>query len=131
MRFLLDTHTLLWFIDGDEKLSSKARSHIENPENDICVSIASFYEIAIKLKTGKLSLSKSLDGIWQDTISQKISILPISKKYLLQYDQVPLLAEHRDPFDRLIIASAIAEDLTVITKDEKFANYQDLITIAW
>jgi PIN domain nuclease of toxin-antitoxin system len=131
MRFLLDTHTLLWFINGDEKLSLQARSNIENPENEVYVSVASFYEIAIKLKIGKLSLSKPLDGIWHDTVSQKIIILPISKKYLLQYDAVPLLAHHRDPFDRLIIAAAMTDDLIVLTRDEKFAYYESLIATAW
>ncbi|WP_415157331.1 type II toxin-antitoxin system VapC family toxin [Parafilimonas sp.] len=81
-------------------------------------------EIAIKLKTGKLKLSQSLNNYFQSALSYDISVLPINEKYLSEYDNVPLLPMHKDPFDRLIIATAIVEKMEIVTIDEKFSNYK-------
>jgi PIN domain nuclease of toxin-antitoxin system len=93
--------------------------------------MASFYEIAIKLKIGKLELHTSIHYYYQDTIKDLINILPISERYLSTYHQIPLLEEHRDPIDRLIIATAFGDKLSIITADNKFPLYSDFIDIIW
>lgn len=82
--------------------------------------MASFYEIAIKMKIDKLEIKTNLSRFYEDTIDDLITILPISERYLSAYQSIPLLEEHRDPFDRLIIATAFADNLNVITADSKF-----------
>ena len=131
MNLLLDTHALLWYIEGNSSLSTKAIHLIDNPLNDVFVSMTSFYEMAVKLRIGKLKLSKTFGDYFHDTISHDILVLPISENYLSQYDNVPLMPAHRDPFDRLIIATAIAERLDIVTMDKQFDNYKGLINIVW
>ena len=104
----------------DPSLSSHYITLINNPENDIYISMASFYEIAIKMKIDKLEIKTNLSRFYEDTIDDLITILPISERYLSAYQSIPLLEEHRDPFDRLIIATAFADNLNVITADSKF-----------
>ncbi|MCF2445409.1 type II toxin-antitoxin system VapC family toxin [Dyadobacter sp. CY345] len=131
MKLLLDTHAVLWFIDGDLQLSANARELIENPVNQIYVSAISFFEISTKLKLGKLSLQKPLNLIFQDIADAYIKVLPISNSHLLEYQNVPLISDHRDPFDRLIIATAVAENAGIISIDQKFQNYRSLVNVIW
>ena len=131
MKILLDTHIILWHSKKDPKLPNRIAQIINNQENEIFVSMASFYEIAIKVKIGKLELHNSIHQFYQDTIKDLITILPISERYLSTYHQIPLLEEHRDPFDRLIIATAFADKLSIITADNKFPLYSDFIDIIW
>ena len=131
MKILLDTHIILWHSKRDPKLPHRIVQIINNQENEIFVSMASFYEIAIKVKIGKLELHTSIHQFYQDTIKDLITILPISERYLSIYHQIPLLEEHRDPFDRLIIATAFADKLSIITADNKFPLYSDFIDIIW
>lgn len=93
--------------------------------------MTSFYEMAIKLKLGKLDLTTSLKDFFQKTIAQKIIVLPISENHVFEYLNVPSYAEHKDPFDRIIIATAICEKLDIITIDGKFKNYESLVNIIW
>ena len=130
-KILLDTHALLWFIEGDKQLSKTARINIEDPKNVVCVSMISFFEITIKLKLGKLTLKKSLEEIYKDTLSIDIKIVPISELHIFEYQNIPILENHKDPFDKLIIATAITENLEIITVDRKFALYGDLIKTIW
>nr|WP_295934854.1 type II toxin-antitoxin system VapC family toxin [uncultured Dyadobacter sp.] len=131
MKFLLDTHTLLWFIDGDSKMSHNARELIEDRRNEILTSVASLFEISIKLKIGKLLLEKSLDGFIRDVDKALIQVIPITNPHLLAYQKLPDIPDHRDPFDRLIIATACAESMTIITADPKFKNYSSHADIIW
>lgn len=131
MRLLLDTHALIWFIEGDNSLSYVSLTFIEDPENRIFVSMTTFYEMAIKLKLGKLDLTTSLEDFYQKTIAQKITVLPISENHVFEYQNVPFITEHKDPFDRIIIATAMYEKLDIITIDEKFQNYKSLVNIIW
>ncbi|SFQ43125.1 type II toxin-antitoxin system VapC family toxin [Parafilimonas terrae] len=131
MDLLLDTHALIWFLEGDASLSETARKAIENIVNKKYISIISFYEIAIKLKTGKLKLRQPLNNYFQSALSYDIVVLPINEKYLSEYDNIPLFPVHKDPFDRLIIATAVVEKLEIITIDEKFSNYHELVSIVW
>ena len=93
--------------------------------------MTTFYEMAIKLKLGKLDLTTSLEDFYQKTIAQKIIILPISENHVFEYLNVPSYSEHKDPFDRLIIATAISEKLDIITVDDKFQNYKSLVNLIW
>ncbi|GLU55312.1 type II toxin-antitoxin system VapC family toxin [Dyadobacter frigoris] len=131
MKLLPDTHAVLWFIEGDLKLSAKARELIENPRNEIYVSVTSFFEISIKLKLGKLSLQKSLNLIFQDITDAYIQVLPISNAHLLEYQNVPLINDHRDPYDRMLVATAVAENAGMISIDQKFENYLALVNVIW
>ncbi len=95
------------------------------------VSVASLFEIAIKVKIGKMVLIKPLDGIYRDIQIAAIEVIPISPSHLGEYQNIPLYADHRDPFDRLIIASAIVEKADIISVDPKFQYYTDLVNIIW
>jgi PIN domain nuclease of toxin-antitoxin system len=121
MRYLLDTHTLIWFIEGDLSLPSKVKKEITNVSNDCYLSIASLWEIAIKLNIGKLEFSFSFDNIEDFLSANKIQILPITFLHLQRLTNLNLI--HRDPFDRLIISQAIAENLTILTKDNNIQQY--------
>nr|WKN34361.1 type II toxin-antitoxin system VapC family toxin [Tunicatimonas sp. TK19036] len=122
MKYLLDTNALLWAMENDGHLTEKAREAIINGDNDIYVSIASLWEIAIKLSINKLDLTKTIDEIIQEMEHQGMFILQISLNAIRNVRNMPF--HHRDPFDRLIIAQAQADDLIVITKDEIFEEYQ-------
>lgn len=122
MSYILDTHTLLWFIENDTKLSSSAKSIIETFPKTIYVSVVSLWEIAIKVNIGKLKISASVDTLIKFLAEQDISVLPISNNHLSAYINLPL--HHRDPFDRMIIVQAIASKLTVLGTDETFDQYE-------
>lgn len=121
MNYLIDTHILIWFIEGNEQLSEKARSLIANPTNDIYISQASLWELTIKISIRKLSLSISIGELELFLITHQFKILGIKFSHyeILQY----LPFHHQDPFDRLIISQAKAEDYVVITHDERFKQY--------
>ena len=122
MRYLLDTHTLLWFLQGDKKLSDKARRLIDNPSNKKFLSIASLWEIAIKVSLGKLVLGKSFERLFPEQLYfNRIQILDITVDSLTKLTTLPF--HHRDPFDRLIIAQALVEDLPIIGGDAAFNAY--------
>ena len=127
MKFLLDTHTFLWFIGGDNQLSLYARNLIAEIENDIFLSSASLWEIALKTSIGKLDLGKPFDElIPEQLITNEITLLPIGIQALSVLTKLPF--HHRDPFDRLLIAQSIAEKLPIISKDNQFSSYSiDLI----
>ena len=131
MNILLDTHSLIWYTEENLLLSALSFTLITNPKNNIFVSIVSFYEIAIKLNLGKLKTENSIDYFFGEIIKKKITILPITQKCLSQYVSLPLFSDHKDPFDKLIIATAMEEDLTVVTTDKKFILYNELVNIIW
>ncbi len=118
--FLLDTHTLLWFLSDDQKLS-KAALEIIMKEETIYVSIASLWETAIKKSIGKLELHYSIQEIGDLCNEKAISILQIQPKHLEKI--IDLKNIHNDPFDRLIISQAITENITIITKDSIISQY--------
>ena len=122
MKYLLDTHTLLWFLMGDKKLSHKARRLIDNPENKKLLSIASLWEIAIKVSIRKLVLDKSFERLFPEQLHfNRIEILDITVNSLTKLTTLPF--HHRDPFDRLIIAQALVEKLPIIGTDAVFDAY--------
>lgn len=131
MNLLLDTHALIWNAKEDQLLTATIKSIIDNPSNRIYVSIVSFYELAIKMNIGKLGIGKSLLQFYMDTMSVKIEVLPIAPKYLEAFVNLPLFPNHKDPFDRLIIATALTDNLAIISADNKFSLYNELVTILW
>ena len=121
MNYLIDTHILIWFIEGDEKLSKQTQALITNPVNNIYISQASLWEMTIKISIRKLSLSISLSDLEIFLSSNQFQILETRFRHyeILQY----LPFHHQDPFDRLIIAQTKAEDYTLITNDHRFKLY--------
>jgi len=127
MTYLIDTNVLLWSLENSPKLSKKAREAITNSENEIYVSIASIWEIAIKLSIGKLDLAFTLDDIIEEIDYLGFIILPISLDALREVRTMPF--HHKDPFDRLIIGQAQVGKIVVISSDQKFMSYN--IKIIW
>jgi PIN domain nuclease of toxin-antitoxin system len=122
MKLLLDTHTFLWFIMGNPKLSEKARALIEDTGNDRLLSIASLWEIAIKHSLGKLSLARPFQALIPQQLERnRIEVLPITVAHLATVTMLPF--HHRDPFDRLLVAQAAVERLPVVTVDSAFDAY--------
>lgn len=125
MQYMLDTHTLIWFLEGNPVLSKEVRNIIEDAEKRKYVSIASIWEIAIKVSLEKLKLAKSLEDFLFDLSQTEITILPIKLPHALRVSKLDFF--HRDPFDRLIIAQSIEENLEVLTRDSDFSSY-DIVT---
>lgn len=121
MRILLDTHVLIWYLDGNQNLARPSRQLILDSNNAIFVSIASLWEIAIKTSVGKLKVSRSLADILPVLSAQSFEVLQIMPGHVLQV--ATLANHHRDPFDRMLIAQAQVEFLTVMTFDEIFGQY--------
>jgi PIN domain nuclease of toxin-antitoxin system len=121
MKYLLDTHTFIWMDNEPEKLSSSAHNAIRGLENSAFLSLASIWEMQIKLQAGRLRLRTSLAQIIQDQRRNGIELLSISLPHILALGE--LADHHRDPFDRILIAQARVEDLTLITRDPSIAQY--------
>ncbi len=121
MNCLLDTHTLLWYLQNSENLSDRTTEILEDVNHNLSLSIASLWEISIKLGLGKLRLQKSfseLEDVLQDL---KIGVLPITFADTECYLSLPL--HHRDPFDRMLIAQAMNHRLVLISRDSAFDAY--------
>jgi PIN domain nuclease of toxin-antitoxin system len=128
MRLLLDTHSFLWFLLDDPKLSKTAKDSIADPNNDIEISPASYWEIAIKISLNKYSLPESYEQFMErELATNQFRILPIEPKHTAALTSLPF--HHRDPFDRLIIAQAMVEQIPVVSGDEAFAVYP--VTCIW
>ncbi len=118
--YILDTHTLLWYLRDSEELSDTARNTINDAEY-ICTSAVSLWEIAIKHSIGKLNLEFSISQIEELCSEKDIYILLIKGNHLDELDKLP--DYHNDPFDRLIICQAITENMTIITRDSIIPKY--------
>lgn len=122
MRYLLDTHSLIWFLSGDAQLSAHARQLMDDEGNELFISIASLWEMAIKLSIGKLMLGQPFEKIFpQQLKNNSIEVIDISIDHLKVVCNLPF--HHRDPFDRLLIAHAHVEGLPIISIDAVFDNY--------
>ncbi len=122
MRALLDTHSFLWYSTDDPALSSRADQLIEDPANEILLSVASLWEIAIKVSIGKLVLTRSFEEAVLAQMSRNgIRLLEIEVRHVLEILRLP--HHHRDPFDRLIAAQARVEDIPVIGVDAILDSY--------
>lgn len=122
MNLLLDTHTLLWFTAGDSSLSQSACSAIEDLNNNRYVSVASLWEIAIKVSINKLTLSEPFETLIPEQLAEnRIELLDISVEHTALIASMPF--HHRDPFDRLVAAQAKVEQMTLVSVDAAFDAY--------
>ena len=132
MKYLLDTHTLLWVLFKDEELSEKARLAIQNSENEIFISVITFWEISLKYGIGKLEL----ENITPEEIPDKskeinIETIELTENEASTFFKLPKI-KHKDPFDRLIIWQAINRNITLISKDKAMKAYKDFgLRILW
>jgi len=127
MDIILDTQTFIWFCEGDEKLPNKVRDIISNKENNIKVSITSLWEMTIKMSIEKLVLSFSITEIMNLVFENGFKVLPIEAKHLISLFDLKYF--HRDPFDRMIIAQSISENIPVISSDGIFKEYP--VQVIW
>ena len=128
MKTLLDTHAFLWLITGDKRLSETARKIFLDQENSLFFSMTSLWEMCIKISLGKLSLK----GGWLKTIQDEMKInaihwLPIEMQHCAELTKLPF--HHRDPFDRMLIAQAMVEDMLLLSRDVRLSDYE--ITRVW
>lgn len=121
MILLIDTHALIWYIEGNKKLCKHVVSVIENTENTIFVSKASLWEMAIKMSLKKLEMSIPFNELEKFLEENEFAILDYTFEHLNTLLKLPF--HHSDPFDRLIISQAITDNLKIITHDESFALY--------
>ncbi|MEZ0368723.1 MAG: type II toxin-antitoxin system VapC family toxin [Candidatus Sericytochromatia bacterium] len=128
MSYLLDSHTVVWFLEGDPRLSDKAREIIEAAESELCVSAVSFWELGIKSSLGKLRLRSHPSEMMQKMVELEIRILQIEPAHVSGIVVLPF--HHKDPFDRLLIATALAEEFSLISADHHFRLYQEL-KVVW
>ena len=127
MNLLLDTHALLWFVAGDARLSRRARQAIEAKDTINYVSMASWWEVAIKCSLGKLSIDDPLDAFMKQRTGEGFRLLPLDPQHLSPLIALPF--HHRDPFDRLIICQAMIEKMPICTGDENFKRYP--VKLVW
>lgn len=127
MAYLLDTHTLLWFVAGDKQLPESSKEIIKNVNESCFLSATSLWEITIKHQLKKLELGISLEELFEFVERNQIEIIPINSLHLLQLSKLPFY--HHDPFDRMIIAQAISENLKLISKDSIFKKYP--VNLVW
>lgn len=119
--YLLDTHTAIWFFTDDPKLPIALDKIICDENNHIFLSIASTWELGIKINIGKLRFPGNAVGFMKAAIDNDITIIPIKTEQITIIETLPLI--HRNPFDRLLIAAAITENMTLITDDSDIALY--------
>jgi PIN domain nuclease of toxin-antitoxin system len=122
MIYLLDTHAILWFLNGDQvRLSSNAKDIIADQQCTKFVSVASVWEVGIKISIGKLSFPKNTGGFVRQIQQNGFELLSIKTDHIIAMETLPLI--HRDPFDRLLVAAAISEQMTIMTKDDNIVKY--------
>lgn len=128
MRLILDAHTLIWAMDDPGKLSGAATTALQDPANDLLLSAATIWEMAIKIGQGKLALSLPYRRWMEKAIADlELTILPVTVEYAERQASLP--THHKDPFDRLIIAQALIEKVQVVCADTAFDAYG--ITRVW
>lgn len=127
-RLLLDTHVFLWWLDDAADISIPARRAIADIDNDCFLSLASCWELAIKSSLGKLKLARPVERFVAEQLSANgFHLLPIELRHTAKVETLPF--HHRDPFDRLLIAQALAEQMTVVSADSTFVSYD--VTLVW
>lgn len=123
MRAILDTRTFLWWITDSELLGRKARQILRDPENELYLSAASGWEIAIKMRLGRITISGELESVIPEQMATNAILgLPIHMSHALRTYRLP--RHHRDPFDRILVAQAMVEDMPIITRDKAIKQYE-------
>ena len=122
MKVLLDTHTFIWFNLNDPRLTDRARRIIEDATNQVLISPASYWEIAIKISNNRFAINVSYEVFWQSGIDDRgFEILPIELRHTSQLLSMPF--HHKDPFDCLLVAQALAEQIPLISNDSTLDTY--------
>lgn len=127
MRFLLDTHVLIWALDGSKKLPAKARDLLLDPSHEHYVSTASVWELVIKVAQGKLLLGRDLDELESGIETAGFKLLPVHIRHAIAVASLP--NHHRDPFDRLLIAQCHVETLRLLTADTQLSSYEGVFLV--
>lgn len=128
MRLLLDTHAFLWWVEGTPSIGRRARAAVSNPDNEVLLSIASSWELAIKLRLGKLRLAQRLDRFIPEQLRVNgFSLLDVRLPHVVRVADLPF--RHRDPFDRLLVAQDLEDDLTIVSADRIFRRYG--VAVIW
>jgi PIN domain nuclease of toxin-antitoxin system len=125
VKVLFDTHALLWFLQGDPKLPRRWQTLGLDPKDEMYVSIASFWEIGIKLALGKLEVSSEYSRLPTEIVARGITWLPITHSHCIEAVGLPW--HHRDPFDRMLAAQAIVEKVKILTNDDRLPHYTDCV----
>jgi PIN domain nuclease of toxin-antitoxin system len=121
-RAILDTHALLWLMEDDPRLGSRAKATIEAGEVPLFVSYASLWEIAVKQSIGKLALSLPLaEFVSNRILAVDLSLLPIRVRHIVRCAELPM--HHRDPFDRLLVAQCLSDDMGILSRDHRLDAY--------
>ncbi len=122
MKLLLDTHAFLWWIGNDARLSGPAREAIADPGNEVSFSVASAWELAIKTGLGRFEPDEALGPFLEEQIQRNaFRLLPVKLEHAVSVSSLP--AHHRDPFDRLLVAQAAIESLTLVSRDPQLRKY--------
>jgi PIN domain nuclease of toxin-antitoxin system len=128
LRVLLDTHAFLWWIGDDPRLSERAREVLSDGDNDLVFSAASGWEIAIKARLGRLHVPGDLNTyLFRQLTENYTSVLPVHLSHALRVHALP--DHHRDPFDRLLVAQAIVEEIPLLSADPRIARYP--VEVVW
>jgi PIN domain nuclease of toxin-antitoxin system len=121
MRVLLDSKALVWWFSSDSRLSVRAARVIKDPRNEIVVSVASAWELAIKNHLGKLPMGGLLERLPRDLEEAGVAVLPINLDHAIRAGSLP--GHHKDPFDRMLVAQAQADNLAIVSSDPIFGHY--------
>lgn len=128
MTLLLDTHAFLWWVEGAPALGRRARAAVSNPDNEVFLSVASCWELAIKLSLGKLRLTQSLERFIPEQLTRNgFALLGIEFRHVARVADLPF--HHRDPFDRVLVAQALVDELAIVSADGVFRKYG--VTVVW
>jgi PIN domain nuclease of toxin-antitoxin system len=128
VKLLLDTHAFLWWVEGAPALGRRARAEVSNPDNEVFVSIASCWELAIKLSLGKLRLAQSLERFIPEQLTRNgFVLLGVEFRHVARVADLPF--HHRDPFDRVLVAQALQDELAIVSADRVFRKYG--VTVVW
>ena len=127
MKYILDTHTFIWWNDDPQLLSEKVVALCEDPSNKLFVSLASVWEMQIKLQLKKLKLSASLESIIEQQQANNIELLTLTTQHILNLSTLPM--HHKDPFDRLIISQANMDNAILLSANKKFELYD--VKVDW
>jgi len=128
MKLLLDTHTFIWWSDEPERLSERVLEACQNSDNELILSIASIWEMQIKIQLGKLRLRHPLRYLIENQQNiNSLQILSVSVSHIYMLENLPM--HHRDPFDRLLICQAIEDRLFLVSRDSVFSGYP--VTLYW
>jgi PIN domain nuclease of toxin-antitoxin system len=121
VRLLLDTHVLLWWLRDLPELSPQTKAMIANPDSQLIVSVASFWEIAIKWRRGQIDVSGS--ALHDETVANRIAVISVAHAHLKVLEAFEFALDHKDPFDHMITAQAVAENAVLVTADRRLLAY--------